>query len=392
MMRGSFNVGRILGIQIGINYTWVFALVLFSWLFARGTFPVLFPGWSISTYWIAGIVMSIMLFVSVLIHELCHSLVARSRGMKVNSIVLFIFGGVSNIQGEPERPWVEFIMAGAGPASSLILGAIFALITYLVRQSTGQTDTPLLGVLFYLAYVNVLLAIFNIIPGFPMDGGRVLRSIIWGATHSLHISTMIAGNIGRFFGWALILFGVANFFGVPAGFGSPLNGLWAILVGWFLLHAADSSLRDLSLQEHLAGKHVGELMDRRPECVNPETFIETIVHGSFIQGGRRALPVCNDSGLLGIVTLSDVKKIPKDAWSNTPVQTIMTPGDKLLTVNQSDDLNTALAIMAQNGLNQIPVMGDGRLVGLLTRADVLRFLHTHQQFATQDSSKPTISA
>jgi len=390
-MRGSFNIGRILGIQIGINYTWIFALVLFSWLFARGTFPALFPGWSLSAYWISGIVMSVMLFVSVLIHEICHSLVARSRGMKVNSIVLFIFGGVSNIQGEPERPWVEFIMAGAGPASSLILGGVFALITYLVRLS-GQTDTPLLAILFYLAYINVLLAIFNIIPGFPMDGGRVLRSIIWGATHSLHTATMIAGNLGRFFGWAFILFGVANFFGIPAGFSNPINGVWAILVGWFLLHAADSSLRELSLQEHLEGKHVKELMDRTPECVNPDTFIETILHGSFIQRGRKALPVCNDSGLLGIVTLSDVKKIPRDAWSNTPVQTIMTPGDKLLTVNQDDDLNAALSIMAENGLNQMPVTGDGRLVGLLTRADVLGYLHTRHELGINKHPRPTISA
>jgi Zn-dependent protease/CBS domain-containing protein len=390
-MRGSLSIGRIFGIQIGINYTWIFAFILFTWIFASGTFPTLFPGWATSTYWLAGVIMSVMLFISVLIHELCHSIVARSRGLKVSSIVLFIFGGVSNIQNEPERPWVEFIMAGAGPGSSLILGGIFALFAYLVHNS-GQTQTPLFGILYYLAYINIVLAIFNIIPGFPLDGGRVLRSIIWGATHSLHTATRVAGNIGRFFGWAFILFGVANFFGYPAAIANPINAIWSIFIGWFLLSAADGSLRDMSLKENLAGKHVKDLMDRSPECVSPATSIENIVHGSFIQGGRRALPVCNDNGLMGIVTLSDVRKVPQESWSNTPVQTIMTPGDKLQTVKQDDDLNAALSIMAENGLNQIPVMGEGKLVGLLSRADVLRYLQTRQELGIKKDQGPRLSA
>ncbi len=391
-MRGSFKIGRVAGIDIGVHYTWIFAFILFTWIFASGTFPTLFARWSTTAYWVAGVIMSIMLFVSVLIHELCHSLVARSRGMKVSSIVLFIFGGVSNIEAEPEKAWVEFIMAGSGPASSLVLGGIFAGLAYLT-YSLGQTDTPLFGVLYFLAYTNVLLAIFNIIPGFPLDGGRVLRSIIWGVTKSLRTATLIAGNVGRVIGWAMILFGIANIFQITIGplQGSFLNGIWFIFIGWFLTSAADSSLREMSLQEHLAGVHVKDVMDRTPECVNPAASVESVVHDSFIQRGRRALPVCNESGLLGIVTLADVKRIPQDQWANTPVQTIMTRSP-LDAVNENDELNSAMKAMAQKDLNQIPVMADGHLVGLLSRADVLRYLQTRQELGIKKDRDPRVGS
>ncbi|HEX7474482.1 MAG TPA: site-2 protease family protein, partial [Dehalococcoidales bacterium] len=313
-MRGSFVIGKIAGIEIGINYTWIFAFGLFAWIFALGTFPAFFPDWSTASYWIAGVIVSLLIFVSVLIHELCHSLVAISRGMKVTSIVFFIFGGVSNIEKEPERAWLEFIMAGAGPLSSLVLGGVFYGLTLAVR-ATGDTSSILYGVLGIMAYVNILLALFNLIPGFPLDGGRVFRSIVWGITRSLHTATVIAGNVGRFFGWAMILFGIANFFpgfNINGFQGNLLNGVWFIFIGWFLTSAADSAMREESLQRQLAGVKVKDVMDMHPECVLPNTPVERIVHESFIQRGRRALPICDESGLLGIVTLADVKKLSQD--------------------------------------------------------------------------------
>src|ERR1039458_4191029 len=283
-MRGSFKLGRIAGIEIGIHYTWIFAFILFTWLFAGSVFPSLFPGWSSSTYWVMGASISILLFVSVLIHELCHSFVAKSRGMKVSSIVLFIFGGVSNIEAEPEKAWTEFIMAGAGPASSLALGAIFYLITlgltgdpaYILRAYgllpflADSQKSPFVAIIAYLSSMNIILAVFNIIPAFPLDGGRGFRSIIWGATHSLRSATLVAGNVGRFFGWAMILFGVANVFGVNIlGYqGNFFNGIYFVFIGWFLTSAADSSLREMSLQEHLTGVHVKDVMDKTPECAS----------------------------------------------------------------------------------------------------------------------------
>ncbi len=382
-MRGSFKIGRIAGIDIGIHYTWLFAFVLFTWIFAQGTFPTLFPDWSTATYWIAGAIVSFLIFISVLIHELCHSLVAIRRGMHVSSIVFFIFGGVSNIEKEPESAWAEFIMAGAGPASSLVLAGLFFVGAYAVG-SAGNADSLLYGILIIMANINLVLAIFNIIPGFPLDGGRVFRSIIWGATKSLHKATVIAGNVGRAFGWAMILLGVALLFGVNIWIfqGGLFSGIWLILIGWFLTNAADNAMKEESMQTQLAGVRVKDVMDRYPECVSPAVSVHTVVYENFIQHGRRALPICNESGLLGIVTLADVRRVPQEQWENTPVQQIMT-ASPLESVNQEDDLNNALRVLAQKGLNQIPVMNDGQLVGLLSRADVIRYLQTRQELGVK---------
>jgi Zn-dependent protease/CBS domain-containing protein len=335
-----------------------------------------------------------MIFVSVLLHELSHSLVAISRGMKVTSIVFFIFGGVSNIEKEPERAWVEFIMAGAGPASSLVLGGIFLGIAYalylpnnLFNANTAINPLNPAVAFFYLAgYINIILAVFNLIPGFPLDGGRVFRSIIWGATRSLHTATVIAGNVGRAFGWAMILFGIASvFFQFTIGpyQANFINGIWLVFIGWFLTSAADTAMREETLQRELAGVKVKDVMDRYPECVSPSASVAVVVNESFIQRGRRALPICNENGLLGIVTLADVKRIPQDMWANTPVQQIMTK-NPLESVNENDDLNNALRLLAQNSLNQIPVMGDGHLVGLLSRSDVIRYLQTRQELGIRN--------
>jgi Zn-dependent protease/CBS domain-containing protein len=388
-MRSSLKLGRIAGIEIGIHYSWILAFGLFIWIFARGTFPQAFPEWNLSTYWIAGAVVSFMIFVSVLIHELCHSLVARKRGLKVSSIVFFIFGGVSNIEKEPEKASVEFIMSAAGPVSSLILAGVFIGLAYVLFLPDNIFNPksfvqPFIGTLFYIGWINLLLAVFNIIPGFPLDGGRVLRSIIWGITKSLYKATIIAGNIGRAFGWLLIILGVLALFNIDLGFltGGLVNGIWLILIGWFLTSAADNVMRETTLQQELAGVRVREVMDRSPECVSPAASIESIVHESFIQHGRRAVPVCSDSKLLGIVTLFDVKKVSQDRWLNTPVQEVMTRAP-LLSVSQEDDLNGALKILAKNGLNQIAVIDEGHLVGLLSRADVIRYLQTRQELGVK---------
>ncbi len=378
-MRGVLRLGKIAGIEIGVHYTWIFALVLFTWLFAQSTFPAIYPGWPIRTYWITGTIVSLAIFISVLVHELCHSLVAINRGLKVNSIIFFIFGGVSNIENEPESARVEFLMAGAGPLSSLILGGIFIGGAFLL-DSFNRFAEPLVGTIYYIGVINIYLAVFNIFPGFPLDGGRVLRSIIWGITRSLHKATMIAGNIGRLFGWAMILLGIALVFGKDIWIfsGGLVSGIWMVFIGWFLASAADNAMREQSLRQQLAGVKVKDVMDRSPECVSPAVSIESVVHDSFILRGRRALPVCTEKGLVGIVTLADVKRLPQDVWSNTPVQEIMTRSP-LLAVDQEEDLNMALQILAKNGLNQIPVLKTSQLVGLLSRADVIRYIQTRQE-------------
>lgn len=384
-MRGTLRIGKIAGIEIGVHYTWIFALVLFAWIFAQNTLPAISPGQTTMNYWIAGTLVSLLIFVSVLIHELCHSLVAIHRGIKVGSIVFFIFGGVSNIEKEPETARVEFLMAGAGPLSSIILGFIFIGIALLLQQNTKVPDLVIESI-FLLGWTNILLAAFNIIPGFPLDGGRVLRSIIWGATNNLHKATVIAGNVGRLFGWAMVLLGIALIFGKDIWIfqGGLVNGIWLIFIGWFLSSAADNSMREQAFHRQLTGVKVKDVMDRSPECVSPAASVESIVQGSFISRGRHALPVCTDQGLVGIVTLADVKRLPQDTWNNTPVQEIMTRSP-LLSVDQEEDINRALQILAKNGLNQIPVLNGTQFVGLLSRSDVIRYMQTRQELGMKNA-------
>jgi Zn-dependent protease/CBS domain-containing protein len=388
-MKGSFRLMRIKGIDIGVHYTWVLAFGLFAWLFADGLFPEVFPGWTSGTYWGVGVAASLLIFASVLLHELAHSLMAIARGMKVSGITLFIFGGVSNLEGEPEKPGIEFSMAVVGPLTSLVLGGIlygvYRAITnsteplppIFVSAQTGQGETAIAGLIYYLGSINILLAIFNILPGFPLDGGRVLRSIIWGTTGSLVKATNIAATTGRIFGWLLIAWGVFMVLG-----GNWLNGIWIAFIGWFLNSAADSSRREVTMQEHLSGVLVKDVMDTSPECVIPAASIEEVVRQSFIQHGRRAVPVCQDEKLVGIVTLTDVKKLSQDRWVNVSVQEIMTR-TPLLTVKPDDNLNSALKMLAQKSLNQVPVVVEGRLVGLLSRADVIRYLQMSQELGVK---------
>ncbi len=318
-----------------------------------------------------GIVAALLLFASVLIHELAHSLVANARGLHVQSITLFIFGGVSNLEDEPERPKVEFAMSIVGPLASLVLAGIF----WGLKLAIGQEGTPLAVMLYYLASTNALLAGFNLLPGFPLDGGRVLRSIIWGTTGSLTRATNIAATVGQIFGWGFIALGV--FLALSGNF---LNGLWIAFIGWFLSSAADTSRRGVTLKEHLTGVRVKDIMNPTPECVDPRALVGDVVRENFIQHSRRAVPVCQGDQLAGIVTLTDVKKLPQQRWAQTPVEEIMTR-PPLHTVMKDDDLNTALKLLAQYGLNQVPVLDGGRLVGLLSRADIIGYLQLSQELS-----------
>jgi Zn-dependent protease len=374
-MRGSWRVGRINGIEIGIHYTWLLALVVFTWLLGQSYFPATYPGWQTYSYWIAGFLSTFILFISVLIHELAHSLVARARGLPVSSITLFILGGVSNLAAEPEKPGLEFIMAIAGPASSLVLAGIFWGIWYLMGSQMAFAK----AIFGYMALANALLAGFNLLPGFPLDGGRVLRSILWKTTGDLLKATNIATMVGRFFAWLFIALGVFLVFGFNVfGLGGFLNGLWLVFVGWFLNSAADSSRQEATLREHLTGVLVGRVMEKDVSSVRPDTNIADLVQTAFIQKNKRTIPVTDSDNLVGVVTISDIKGLPQEKWPVTPVSQIM-HREPIHTVKPEDDLNAAMKLMAQYDLNQIPVLSQGKLVGVLTRADVINYLHLSQE-------------
>jgi len=368
-VRGSLRLGRIAGIEIGVHYTWLLAFVIIVWSLARDFFPYNYPGWGLGTYWIIGTLAALMLFVSVLLHELAHSLVAQARGLPVSSITLFIFGGISNLQEEPKSPGIEFAVAIVGPLTSLMLAGIFWGLGLVL----GGKPSPLIAMLDYLALINVILGVFNLLPGFPLDGGRVLRSFLWNSSGNLTRATNTAATIGRFLGWGLIAFGVFELF-----LGNVLGGLWIAFIGWFLSNAADTSRRQRTLKEHFASTTVRTIMDPNPETVSADTPVAEMVPEFFLQQQRRAVPVSQDGRLVGIVTVTDVNRLPQDKWAETPVAEIMT-GQPIYGLSPEDDLDTAMKLITRHDLNQLLVLDQGQPVGLLSRADIIRYLQFSQE-------------
>jgi Zn-dependent protease/CBS domain-containing protein len=369
MMKGSLRVARIAGIDIGIHYTWILIFVLISWSLAVGYFPVDYPGWAPWLYWVTSVVAALLLFVSVLIHELAHSLVAKSRGLPVKSITLFLLGGVSNLETEPEKPGVEFAVAIVGPLASVAIAGVFWAVDYFNLIQVGAAR----AIAGYLVTINILLAAFNILPGFPLDGGRVLRSIIWGATNDLKKATNIAATVGQVFGWIMIALGV-----VLALTGNLISGIWLAFIGWFLNGAAEASRRELEMRSLWLNVRVSNVMNDKPETIEPGAPVEKLVNEIYVRRGLRSAPVVDDGRLQGIVTLADIKKIPMSEWRNTSVSSVMTR-QPLKTVKPDDNMSTAVQLMAQFSIDQLPVVVDDRIVGMLGRADIIRYVQVHHE-------------
>jgi Zn-dependent protease/CBS domain-containing protein len=390
-MKSSIRLFRIAGIDIGIHYSWILIFILVASTLALGYLPQASPHNSTSTYWIVGIIAALLLFASVLIHELAHSLVAKAKGIPVHSITLFIFGGVSNLEEEAEKPKVEFIMAIVGPLSSLILAIIFWIIFILIQPTFSASDFFRFGnwfpqdtiagaSLLYLALINASLAIFNILPGFPLDGGRVLRSIVWGATGNLITATNVAAIVGRIFGWTFIAIGVLNIFGYRILIFGPglVSGIWIGFIGWFLSSAADSSRQEVTMRQHLSGVKVKDAMVQNQANISPATTVDELVRGVFNNRYNRAVPVCEGNQLVGIVTISDIKGLSQEKWAITSVRDIMTKSP-LHTVNPDDDLNRVMKLLGQYDLNQVIVVSNGQCAGLLSRAEIIRYLQLAQE-------------
>ncbi len=368
-MPGSLNLGKIAGISIYINVSWFIILVLLTWSLATGWFPIFYPGWTATTYWVISLVSALLLFVSVLLHELAHSLVARARGLSVKNITLFIFGGVSNIEQEPTSPGVEFQMAVVGPVVSLLIG----LLAYLLQLPFGGSKSPIVAILAYLAVTNVLLGIFNLIPGFPLDGGRVLRSIIWKVTGSLQRATRIVTIVGQIIAYLFILWGIWQFFG-----GNILNGIWIGFIGWFLLSAAQSANSQVMLQSMFRGVTVSDVMNTNLVTVPANISLQRLVDEYFLPGGLRSALVMQADQLAGLITLSDIRHVPRDQWAQVPVGHAMIPLERLHVVSPQQSLNDVLPLMAGRDVNQLPVVQNGRLVGILSRDAIVRFLEVRR--------------
>jgi len=367
-MEASIRLGRLRGIVIGVHYSWLLVFALLTYSLAVGVFPSWYPGWSSGTYWAVGALASVLLFASVLAHELGHSLVAQSRGVPVISIVLFIFGGVAQLADEARRARDEFLIAVAGPLVSIVIGVV-SLGLWPIVEDISQ---PLGAIFEYLGWANLILVAFNSIPAYPLDGGRVLRALLWGTLGNVLRATRIAAGIGVAIGF---LFMAGGLFLV---FRSPLSGIWLIALGWFLQNAAQQSYQQLVIRRLFEGVRVGQLMDPDPPTIRPDVTIDELVD-ALLAYNVRSFPVVEDGRLVGIVTLTDVRHAPREQWPIRRVRDLMTPRERLITAKPEDDLERILRLMATHEIHQIPIVDDGRLLGLLTRNALLRFLQLRQE-------------
>jgi len=384
-MDRGIRIAKLFGIKIKVDWSWLLILLLVVWNLSSA-FSQVHPDWSLAFTITMGVVAALMFFLSVLLHELAHSLVAKSQGIPVNSITLFLFGGVSNIKDEPKSPANEFWMAILGPVTSLVIGFGLLLLSGIgLNPQNLQQIQPmeLMGELdavrtltIWLGSVNVILGIFNLIPGYPLDGGRVLRSIFWAISNNLRKATRWASFVGQAIAWALIVSGIAMVFGVqiPVLGQGLINGIWLIFIGWFLNNAASRGYQQLVIRDVLEDVPVRRMTKRNPPTVPPNISVDTLVEDYIMQHDDHAFPVIEDDRLVGIVCLDDVRRIPGPERSSTTVSEIMTPRGELITISPEDDASDALRSISTQSVRQLVVLEGEQLFGLVRRRDIVRFL------------------
>jgi len=390
-MRSGFKIGRIFGINIHVDWSWIFIFLLVTWNLAGAVFPSLHPDWGLGLNIAVGVAASLLFFFSILLHELAHSLVAKARGLPVRRITLFFFGGVSNIEREPPSPGTEFLMAIVGPLTSILLGAGFI---WLGRQNVPEMATalnnlmqllrgldPLSTMLLWLGPINILIGLFNLIPGFPLDGGRILRSILWATIDNFRRATRWATALGQGIGWLMILAGIAMVFGanLPILGTGITNGIWFAFIGWFLVNAASQSYQQVVVEDMLEGVPITRLMREPAPAVSPDLPISTLVYDHVMQGDDRAFPVVESDRLLGVVYVENLRGVERSAWDTTTVRQVMVPEKDLDVVTPREDAMDAFQKLANKEMRQIPVVQNGKLIGMLRRRDILRWLQVRSE-------------
>ncbi len=369
---GGIPIGRLFGISLRLHYSWFIIFGLVTWVLAASYFPEVYPNWSAATSVIAGIVTSLMFFASMMAHELMHSIVATRGGIAVRSITLYIFGGVSQITEEPSKPALEFKIAVVGPLTSLVLGVIFIALWQLVPSNYEAV----IAVSFWLGWINLILAIFNLLPGFPLDGGRVLRSIIWWLTNDLRKATRWASNAGRGIGFLFIFGGVVLIFYAP---GYLFNGLWLAFIGWFLISAATGSYQQMILQQMLQNHTAREIMVGDCAMVKPDIAVDKLVNEYILPSGSRCLVVAEGDKIRGLITLQSIRSIPREQWGEKKAADAMVALDKLQWVKPDDDLYSVMKKMIERDVNQLPVVVDGNIVGMVGRDNLLSFINVRDK-------------
>jgi Zn-dependent protease len=377
-MRGNISLGKVFGIPLRLHYTW---FIIFAWVTFLLVFYVLDQTYPIEQRIIWGILTSLLFFASIITHELSHSILAIRNNIPVKEITLFVFGGVSQITKEATSPRAELSIAIVGPLTSLALAGIFHGL-HLLLVSANQILAA--SSMWWLAWINVALAVFNLIPGFPLDGGRIFRALVWHRTHDYHRATRIATKVGQGIAYALMAVGIISIF---APFLPWFNGLLLIFIGWFLRDAARASYQQVLLRDALIGITARQVTDYGCPLIPPHTNLTELVQQYIWPTGRSCFLISWGAELEGMVTLQQIKKVPRDRWAITSVQDIMTPASKLKVAYADQDILSVLQEMNGESANHIPVIEAGKAIGVINREDIARFLRTRAQFGAGSTSK-----
>jgi Zn-dependent protease len=358
---------NLFGFKVGIDTTWFILLVLITWSLAEGVFPHYYAGLPDVTYLWMGLAGALGLFMSIVFHEFCHSIVARQFGMAMKGIKLFIFGGVAEMSDEPKNARSEFLMAIAGPVSSVVLAGVFFLIYTAGVKLNWQTSVN--GVIFYLSWINIILAGFNMIPAFPLDGGRILRSILWAIKGNLRWATHISSELGAAFGLFLMVMGVINFID-----GNFIGGLWYFLVGIFIRGASQMSYKQLLIKNALSGEPISRFMIADVINAPSSITVQDLIENYFYKYHYKMFPVTDDGNLKGCVTTKQIKELPRDKWATVRISDIVQSCSNENTIPPDIDAMKAMSLMHKTGNSRLMVIEGNRLLGVITLKDMLKFL------------------
>jgi len=373
-MKAHIKLGRIFGVAIGLHYSWIIIALLVT-LSLRAQFAMEHPDWNGSTTWGIAIITGLLFFVSILLHELSHAAVAKLRGIPVRAITLFALGGVAQIEKDAADAKSEFWMGIIGPISSIVIGVVCLAVAWLLGWNfSAEAPSPAMAMFMWLGFINIALAIFNMIPGFPLDGGRVLRAVVWWITGDANRSTRIASRVGQVVALGFIMLGILRFFS-GAGFG----GLWIAFIGWFLLDAARASGAQVEITERLTGLRVGDVMTQQFATVDANSNLETFVQEHLLPTGHRCFVVLEQGTPAGIITPHEVKAIDRGRWPYTTVGDVMRPLETLRSVGPERPVAEALEMMGREDVNQMPVVQHGSLAGIISRGHIVRVLQTRAE-------------
>jgi Zn-dependent protease/CBS domain-containing protein len=368
-MTPHVRLGRVLGIEIGLHYSW-FLVALLIVLSLSSHFRAAHADWTALSVWVSALLTAAAFFATLVLHELSHALTARARGLPVGGITLFALGGVSRIQKEPADARTELLVGIVGPATSAVIGLVCLGLAAVLGWRPGvEPATPPAAVLSWLGYINFALAVFNLVPGYPLDGGRVLRAVVWAATGDAARATRTAATGGQLVAILFIVIGLLRFFS-----GAGVGGLWIAFIGWFLLSAAGATSLQVDARRRLAAVHAGDVMRRDCPVVAPGTSLQDVVDSEILQTGRRCFVVADEARALGLVTLHEIKKVSRDEWGRTPVRSAMRPLEDLRVVTPATPAMECLETMVAHDVHQLPVVDEGRLQGVVSRGDILRVL------------------